>query len=410
MISTNLPEENPNNTGTTSHSRAGSSADAELRLGPLGFALDIHEKTFDELSLVLRGRLWVENAEEVRGALMRAVEQEPLKNVVVDLSQIDYIDSSGAAVLMELYRKCRAMNNVLKLARAGPSVQRFLDLVDFDHFKDKPILRPRAAPPLLVQIGGGAERIYRTVQDIITFLGAASIALYEDLRHPRQVKWDPLWKLIERSGSDAVPIVAILSFLMGAILAFQAAIQLRKFGANIFVADLVSVSICLEMGPLLAAIIVAGRSGAAYAAHIGTMQVTEEVDALRLMGVDPIRFLVSPRIVAVGLALPCLTIFADIVGIFGGCVVSVFALDLTPITYFNQVGRVLEVSDVLKGLIKSFAYGVEIAAIGCLRGFQVRGGAESVGQATTSAVVTSVFVLTVTDAVFAMFYHYTRFL
>jgi phospholipid/cholesterol/gamma-HCH transport system permease protein len=410
MTTTDLSEENAANPGSSGRGGANTTRGAIPALGPSGFALDIHEKTFDELSLILRGRLWVENTEEVRGALMRAVEQEPLKNVVVDLSQIEYIDSSGAAVLMELYRRCREMSNVLKLAHASPSVQRFLDLVDFDHFKDEPILRPRAAQPLLVQIGGGAERIYQTVRDIITFIGAASIALFEDLRHPRQVKWDPLWKLIERSGSDAVPIVAILSFLMGAILAFQAAIQLRKFGANIFVADLVSVSICLEMGPLLAAIIVAGRSGAAYAAHIGTMQVTEEVDALRLMGVDPIRFLVSPRIVAVGLTLPCLTIFADIVGIFGGCVVSVFALDLTPITYFNQVGRVLEVSDVLKGLIKSFAYGVEIAAIGCLRGFQVRGGAESVGQATTSAVVTSVFVLTVTDAVFAMFYHYTRFL
>ncbi|MBM4326173.1 MAG: MlaE family lipid ABC transporter permease subunit [Deltaproteobacteria bacterium] len=410
MITVDLPGKNKANPKTTDRSGAGGSAGDAPNLGPSEFALDIHEKTFDELSLVLRGRLWVENAEEVRAALMRAVEHEPLKNVVVDLSEIDYIDSSGAAVLMELHRKCREMNNMLKLARAGPSVRRFLDLVDFDHFKDKPILRPRAAPPLLVQIGGGAERIYHTVQDIIMFIGAASIALYEDLRHPRQAKWDPLWKLIERSGSDAVPIVAILSFLMGAILAFQAAIQLRKFGANVFVADLVSVSICLEMGPLLAAIIVAGRSGAAYAAHIGAMQVTEEVDALRLMGVDPIRYLVSPRIVAVGLTLPCLTIFADIVGILGGCVVSVFALDLTPITYFNQVGRVLEVSDVVKGLIKSFAYGVEIAAIGCLRGFQVRGGAESVGQATTSAVVTSVFVLTVTDAIFAMFYHYTRFL
>ena len=218
--------------------------------------------------------------------------------------------------------------------------------------------------------------------------------------------WDRIWRLIERSGSDAVPIVTILSFLMGAILAFQGALQLRKFGANIFVADLVSLSICLEMGPLLTALIVSGRSGAAYAAHIGTMQVTEEVDALRVMAIDPIRYLVSPRILAVAFVLPCLTLFADLLGIVGGCIVAAFSLDVTPVAYFNQVHKVLELSDVVKGLVKSFVFGIEIATIGCLKGFQVRGGAESVGNATTSAVVTSIFILTVTDAVFAVLYYY----
>ena len=246
----------------------------------------------------------------------------------------------------------------------------------------------------------------RNVRDIITFIGASVTALLYDLSHPRNLMWDRIWRLIERSGSDAVPIVTILSFLMGAILAFQGALQLRKFGANIFVADLVSLSICLEMGPLLTALIVSGRSGAAYAAHIGTMQVTEEVDALRVMAIDPIRYLVSPRILAVAFVLPCLTLFADLLGIVGGCIVAAFSLDVTPVAYFNQVHKVLELSDVVKGLIKSFVFGIEIATIGCLKGFQVRGGAESVGNATTSAVVTSIFILTVTDAVFAVLYYY----
>jgi phospholipid/cholesterol/gamma-HCH transport system permease protein len=197
---------------------------------------------------------------------------------------------------------------------------------------------------------------------------------------------------------------------MGAIMAFQAAIQLRKFGANIFVADLVSLSISIEMGPLLTAMIAAGRSGAAYAAHIGTMQVTEEVDALRVMAIDPVRYLVSPRIIALALVLPCLTLFADFVGILGGCIVAVLSLDLTPTTYFSQTGKVLELTDIGKGLSKSLAYGIEIAMIGCLRGFQVKGGAEGVGSATTSAVVTSIFVIVVTDAIFSMLFHYVRFL
>jgi phospholipid/cholesterol/gamma-HCH transport system permease protein len=160
------------------------------------------------------------------------------------------------------------------------------------------------------------------------------------------------------------------------------------------------------MGPLMTAMIVSGRSGAAFAAQIGTMQVTEEIDALRVMAIDPIRYLVSPRILAVALVLPCLALFADMVGVLGGCLVASFSLDITPTAYFSQVKKVLEVSDVAKGLIKSFFFGIEIALIGCLRGFQVRGAAESVGQATTSAVVTSIFVLTITDAVFAALFHY----
>jgi phospholipid/cholesterol/gamma-HCH transport system permease protein len=159
----------------------------------------------------------------------------------------------------------------------------------------------------------------------------------------------------------------------------------------------------------MTAIIVSGRSGAAYAAHIGTMQVREEIDALRVMGIDPIRFLVSPRVIAVGIVLPCLTILADAVGILGGCFVAGIALDVTPAAYFNQVQRVLEVSDILKGLLKAFVFGIEIATIGCLRGFQVRGGADSVGHAATSGVVTCIFVLTITDALFAVMYHYSPF-
>ncbi len=286
------------------------------------------------------------------------------------------------------------------------AIKNFLEFVDLEHVKEITSVKGLEEPNLLVQIGEGAEKFYANAKDIIIFIGAVAEAMAQDVIRPNKVKWDRLWKLIERAGADAVPIVTGLSFLMGGILAFQAALQLRKFGANIFVADLVSVSICTEMGPLLVSLIVTGRSGAAYAAQIGTMQVTEEIDALRVMAIDPIKYLVVPRILAVALALPCLTLFADLIGIFGGCVVAGLSLDLTPTTYFNQVHKILEVSDVTKGLGKSVAYGIEIALIGCLRGFQVRGGAESVGHATTSAVVTCIFVLTATNALFSLLYHY----
>ncbi|MBI4963867.1 MAG: MlaE family lipid ABC transporter permease subunit [Desulfomonile tiedjei] len=374
--------------------------------GSQDFAIKVDEKTFDRLYLRLSGKISMQNAELVREELVAQVRSQPLKNVVIDLGAVEYFDSAGAAVLMEVQSVCRQLDNSLKLEHVPKRIQTFLDLIGFEEYQTASILGPRPAPSLLTQIGDGALKFYNNAVDILTFIGAAVVASAQDLARPRQVKWDPLWKLIERSGSDAIPIVTILNFLQGAILAFQAAIQLRKFGANIFVADLVSVSICLEMGPLLTALIVSGRSGAAYAAQIGTMQVNEEIDALRIMAIDPIRYLVVPRIIAVAFVLPCLTLFADLVGVVGGCIVAVVSLDLTPLSYFNQVHKILEVSDVVKGLVKSFTFGIEIAMIGCLRGFQVRGGAENVGRATTSAVVTCIFLLTVTDAFFAALFHY----
>ncbi len=373
--------------------------------GP-AFELTIEHGTFDALWVKVSGEIFMENADLVREQLVEVIKSQPLKNLVLDMGSVTYFDSSGAAILTDIHRICGEMNNTVRLANVPERIQSLLSLVDMEHLKDSAILLPREEPSLLAQIGDGTQKVVANAKDIIAFIGAVAQATAQDVIRPRQLKWDRLWKLIERSGSDAVPIVTVLSFLMGGILAFQSALQLRKFGANIFVADLVSVSICVEMGPLLVALIVTGRSGAAFAAHIGSMQVNEEVDALRVMGIDPIRYLVAPRIVAVAFALPCLTLFADLVGVLGGALVASLSLDLTPTTFFNQVRKVLEVSDVMKGVIKSAVYGVEIALIGCLRGFQVRGGAESVGSATTSAVVTCIFVLTATNALFSLLFHY----
>jgi phospholipid/cholesterol/gamma-HCH transport system permease protein len=374
----------------------------------VSFRVEVGATTFDELTLEPVGGIHMENAERFREELLQTAENEPLKNLRIDLSRVDYFDGSGAAVLLELQEICRERNNSVRIVNVPERFRSLVRHADLESLQDRPSPVERDAPGVLEQIGTGFSGLADTAREILIFIGASVVALWRDLSKPARVKWDGFGNLIERCASDAVPIVTALSFLMGAILAFQAAIQLRKFGANIFVADLVSVSICIEMGPLLTALIVAGRSGAGFAAHIGTMQVTEEIDALRIMGVDPMRYLVSPRIIAVALALPGLTLMADMVGIIGGCVVAVLSLDLTPTTFLNQVTKVLEVGDVAKGLTKSFAYGVEIAAIGCYMGFRVRGGAEGVGAATTSAVVTSIFVIVATDAIFSMLFHYLR--
>ncbi len=370
------------------------------------FSIRVDDKAFDELRIILAGKVEMDNADLVRKELLWVIETEPLKNVVIDLNEVEYFDSSGAAILVEMFQACHRVNNTLRLMQVPKRIETVLALVDFEHYKTEGILQPLSEPGFVTQVGEGFVALGNNSRDILTFIGACVEALARDLIRPSRAGWERLWKLIERAGANAVPITAILGFLMGGVLGFQAAIQLKKFGANIFVADLVSLAICLEMGPLMTALIVSGRSGAGYAAHIGTMAVNEEIDALRVMGIDPIRYLVSPRILAVAFALPCLTLFADLLGVAGGCLVAMVSLDLTPVGYYNQVHRVLELTDVLKGLTKSLVFGVEIAIIGCLRGFQVRGGAESVGVATTSAVVTCVFVITITDAIFAVLFYY----
>jgi phospholipid/cholesterol/gamma-HCH transport system permease protein len=207
---------------------------------------------------------------------------------------------------------------------------------------------------------------------------------------------------MQKTGVDGLPIVALISFLMGLIMAFMSAVQLQQFGANIYVASLVSLSMVRELGPIITAIIVAGRSGSAFAAEIGTMKISEEVDALFTMGFEPTRFLVIPKIIASVTMLPILTLFSDLFAITGGLVVGVFMLDLTASAYVDQTIRSLELFDVFLGFIKSGVFGLLIAWVGCLRGFQVTGGAASVGQATTSAVVSSIFLIILSDSMFSV--------
>lgn len=219
------------------------------------------------------------------------------------------------------------------------------------------------------------------------------------------MNWADVGRLTERAGADGLPIIMLMSLLLGLILAFQAAVQLKQFGGNIFAADLVGISVTRELGPLVAAIIVAGRSGAAFAAEIGTMKVSEEIDALRTIHLSPFLFLVLPRVIALLVALPILSLVADVVAVAGGLVVGVTGLDLTPQAYWNETKQAVDLFDVFSGIGKSFAFAIAIASIGCWRGLGTSGGADGVGRATTSAVVTSLLALIVIDFAFTILFH-----
>jgi phospholipid/cholesterol/gamma-HCH transport system permease protein len=225
------------------------------------------------------------------------------------------------------------------------------------------------------------------------------------LREPRTIPWRDVLRVMERTGADALPIVGLISFLVGLVSAFQGAITLHQYGADIFVADGVAIGVTRELGPLMVAIVGAGRSGAAFAAELGTMRVSEEVDALRTLGLDPYRHLVFPRLLALTLMLPLLTVLGNFFAIAGGFVVGVGSLDITFGAWARETQNALTFAHVGSGLLKSFFFGAAIALVACQWGLATRGGAEGVGRSTTSAVVTSLFFLVIIDAAFTVLFN-----
>jgi phospholipid/cholesterol/gamma-HCH transport system permease protein len=258
---------------------------------------------------------------------------------------------------------------------------------------------------LVEEIGEGVVEIWRDIQILVSFVGELSVALLRAAIHPRSIRWRDALAVAEVVGVNALPIVALISFLMGLIMAFQAAVPLRQFGAELFIANLVGLSILRELGPLMTAIVVAGRSGSAFAAELGTMKVREEIDALKTMGLDPVRFLIVPRVVAAVAMTPLLTVFADLIGLLGGAVVM-RSLGFPLITYFNQVQYAVSYGSLIGGLVKAFVFGILVAGIGCQRGLQTKTGATAVGESTTSAVVSGIILIAITDGIFSVIYFY----
>lgn len=358
------------------------------------------------VNIAVRGRIEVENAQRVLNDVNAAV-QDDTREVVLDLSGVDYFDSGGGAVLVSLRQQLTQQGTSLRIAKSTRAIDGFLSLVDQDAMM-KPAPSARVVTPEgpVARIGSATIEAVSGWRETVVFIGDVALGLLYAIVAPHRIRWRETWQYMERTGIDALPIVTLISFLMGLITAFQAAVQLQQFGADIFVANLVGLSIVRELGPLMTAIIAAGRSGASFAAEIGTMKVSDEVDALQTMGFDRTRFLVTPKVLSLVLMLPCLTLFADLIGILGGMFVAVGVLDLPAQVYFRQLRIVVTPWDVWSGLIKTFAFAVLIAGVGCLRGFQARTGAESVGRITTSAIVAGLFLIIITDAVFTVLFHY----
>jgi phospholipid/cholesterol/gamma-HCH transport system permease protein len=257
----------------------------------------------------------------------------------------------------------------------------------------------------LHEVGQEALALARSTGEIMAFLGEVALALRRLVRGQARLRNADLWLAIQEAGAAALPIVSLVSFLVGMILAYVGAQQLAKFGARIFVADLVGLATVIQMGALVTAIVLAGRTGASYSAQIGTMQVNEEVDALRTLGLSPMDFLVLPRVLALVLMTPLLTVYADLMGILGGALVGVLVGGVGPIEYLNETRAAIGWNHIMQGLISAAFYGAIVAVSGCLRGMQCGRSAAAVGEATTSAVVTAIVFIVIAAAVLTVVFN-----
>jgi len=358
------------------------------------------------IKLHIQGRMDESNAGAMINDLSRLLKERSPSSLTVDLEKVTYLNDFGALVLVELKGMMTSGKGLFRLENIDENVKKILSVLSFDALGERGSLNRTSTPGNLVRLGEATLKHASDLKYLISFIGSVCLALIHVILHPRSLRTEETFSYMQRTGVDALPIVGLISFLLGLIMAFMSAVQLEQFGANIYVASLVSLAMTRELGPIMTCIIVAGRSGSAFAAEIGTMKVSEEVDALFTMGFDPTRFLVVPKIIASVIVVPLLVLFSDVFAIFGGLVVGVGMLDLTVGSYVAQTVKTLTVFDVFLGFLKGAVFALLIAWIGCLRGFQVKGGAESVGQATTSAVVSGIFLIILTNSIFSIILRY----
>jgi len=327
------------------------------------------------------------------------------RRVTVDLSEVDRLDSSGAWLLLRTEHELATRGNQVELSNLQPRFEPLLEQVRARGVTE-PLPHPRpphhTLPGFLERIGRVTVMLVGRALDILGFTGMVTVTILRLLRQPRRLRLTATLVQMEVVGLDAMPIVGLLSFLIGVVMAYQGADQLRRFGAEIYTVNLLGVSILRELGVLLSAIIIAGRSGSAFTAQIGTMQVNEEIDALRTLGLDPIEVLVLPRLFGLGLTLPLLVFYADFMGLLGGGLMAWGVLGINIPNFLTQLQSAVSETTLWVGVVKAPFFAAIIALVGCYEGLHVTRSAESVGRLTTQSVVESIFFVIVTDAAFSI--------
>ncbi|MDD2902588.1 MAG: MlaE family lipid ABC transporter permease subunit [Syntrophales bacterium] len=372
------------------------------------FAIGLEGVKGKPIRLSISGRIELDNLLSFRSELENFFERMVPASITLDLAGLEYVDSAGALALIDFKSEAKELEIPFNFENASKKIKGVMSLIDPEALT-LASRRPEERPPgFFILVGETARLLWKDFYNLQSFLGDLLYALAYCLRHPHTLRWGDILLYMTRSGVEALPILSMMSLGTGAVIAFMSALQLKQLGAIEYVAPLVAIAVVKELGPLLTAILVSGRSGSAFAAEIGTMKVKEEVDALSTMGFEPVRFLSVPKVLASIIVLPLLTLYSMFFCIAGGFLVGVYLLDLTAFSYIDQTMKNVTLFDLVASLIKSVVFAVVVAGVGCQRGFEVRGGAEAVGTMTTSAVVTSLFIIVMIDGAFAIVLHYIR--
>jgi len=326
--------------------------------------------------------------------------------VQVDATQLVAMDTSGAWLLQRTIRALERRGLTVSISGLRPEFSALLQLVAAAGVAPLAMLVPTTG--ILAKVGKAAWLGLLQLRAILAFIGKCSLILLHSVLQPRRIRWRHVLHNLQSAGFEALPITGLLSFLMGVVIAYQGADQLQRFGANIFIVELVALAMLRELAPLMTAIIVAGRSGSSYAAQIGSMKVTEEIDALRTIGIGPIELLVLPKMLALMIALPLLTVFADISGVLGGMLMASSKLDVSVDVFLHRIGDVVSLSSFLTGVGKAPIFAAIISLVGCYQGFQASGSADSVGRQTTVSVVQSIFLVILADALFSVVFNWLK--
>ena len=357
----------------------------------------VHRPSSDALVLSLRGKWTLQRGMPPAEDVLQELRSSSVRRVGFDTEELAGWDSSLLTFLVKIVDHCRS--NGIRIDSAGlpDGVKRLVRLA-FAVPEKKDARRKAEKESFFTQVGRAAQEMGQGTVEMMEFLGSAILSLLRLFTGRARFRGSELAYFVQDCGAQALPIVTLISVLVGLILAFVGAVQLKMFGAQIYVANLVGLGMAREMGAMMAAIIMAGRTGAAFAAQLGTMQVNEEIDALKTLGISPMEFLVLPRMLALSAMMPLLCLYADFMGILGGFIVGVGMLDLSMVEYFNQTKEAVTLVDFSIGLVKSGIFGALVALAGCMRGMQCGRSASAVGTAATSAVVTSIVAIVVSDA------------
>ena len=375
--------------------------DAAQKDMPTRCELGFSQPTDDTLLIRLLGSWKIGNVLPSASEVQKQLEVKPqITQLTFDTQELTNWDSGLLTFLIKVIDQCSRSSIVIDRGGLPQGVRRLLELASAVPAKETH--KEGVRESFLSRVGASAVAFAQSSGEMLAFIGEAFLAFIKLLVGKARFRRSELFLITQECGAQALPIVSLISFLVGLILAFVGAVQLKMFGAQIYVADLVGIAMAREMGAMMTGIIMAGRTGASFAAQLGTMEVNEEVDALKTMGISPMEFLVLPRMLALVIMMPLLCLYADLVGILGGVVVGVSMLDLSFTQYFNQTQAALDLTNFGIGIFKSIIYGVLIALSGCLRGIECGRSASAVGVAATSAVVTAIVAIIVSDGIFAV--------